>query len=166
MFELPKWQEARRTKAIELKNKKEEATRLSSEATAETVKVNEQHLNAARESAISTLDKELPGWQGNYETVVNWAVNDLGFPEFANITDAKTIQLMYDYKALKDGKKSAVKKRKKAPIKSVKATKSASKKAKTTEKESKLRSKVLTGEGSEKQQDDFLDSMVEGLFDK
>lgn len=165
MFELPKWQEARRSKAKELKEKTDEANRLTTEATAETATANEAAISAARDNAIITLDKELPGWKNNYETVVNWAVNDLGFPEFANITDAKTIQLMYDYKSLKDGKKSAVQKRKKAPTKSVKATKPVNKKAKTTEKESRLRSKILTGEGTEKQQDDFLDSLAEGLFE-
>lgn len=165
MFELPKWQEARRAKAMELTAKKEEATRLSSEAEAANTKALEESVVAARDEAIVTLNKELPGWQDNYESVVNWAVNDLGFPEFASITDAKTIQLMYDYKALKDGKKSAVKKRKKAPVKSVKAKKPVNKKAKTNEKANKLRKQVLTGDGSEAQQDAFLDAMVDGLLD-
>jgi len=164
MFELPKWQEARRAKAQELKEKQDETKRLESEASAETKKADEASLAAARDAAIVTLNKELPGWQDNYEGVVKWA-SDLGFPEFAQITDAKTIQLMYDYKALKDGKKVAAKKRKKAPVKSVKAKKPVNKKAKTDEKAKKLRKKILTGEGSEAQQDAFLDSMVDGLLD-
>ena len=164
MFELPKWQEARRAKALELTEKKDEAKRLSSEADEESKKADEVSLAATRDAAIVTLNKELPGWQDNYEGVVKWAT-DLGFPEFAQITDAKTIQLMYDYKALKDGKKVAVKKRKKAPVKSVKAKKPVNKKAKTDEKAQKLRNKILTGDGSEAQQDAFLDSMVDGLLD-
>ncbi len=165
MFELPKWQEARRVKAQELAAKKEEATRLKDEATSETSKANEASVQAAREQAIETLNTDLPGWQDDYESVVNWAVKDLGFPEFANITDAKTIALMYDYKALKDGKKVAVKKRKKAPTKSVKAVKPVNKKAKTNEKNSKLRKKVLSGDGSEGQEQSFLDSLADGLLD-
>lgn len=165
MFELPKWQEARRVKAQELAAKKEEATRLKDEATSETSKANEASVQAAREQAIETLNKDLPGWQDDYESVVKWAVKDLGFPEFANITDAKTIALMYDYKALKDGKKVAVKKRKKAPTKSVKAVKPVNKKAKTDEKTSKLRKKVLDGDGSEGQEQSFLDSLADGLLD-
>lgn len=165
MFELPKWQEARRNKAKELDSKNTEATRLKTESDSELAKSSEVALQASREQAIDTLNKDLPGWQDNYETVVNWAVNDLGFPEFANIVDAKTIALMYDYKALKDGKKVAVQKRKKAPTKSVKATKPVNKKAKTSEQEIKLRKKVLAGESSEGQQDAFLTSMMDSLLD-
>lgn len=165
MFELPKWQEARRAKAQDLAATKEEATRLKSEAEAESSKANEASIQASRDQAIETLNKDLPGWQESYEEVVNWAVKDMGFPEFANITDAKTIALMYDYKSLKDGKKSAIKKRKKAPTKSVKAVKPVNKKAKTNEKNSKLRKKVLSGEGSEGQEQSFLDSLADGLLD-
>ena len=165
MFELPKWQEARRNKAMELDAKQAEATRLKSEADAESAKSNEAAIQASREQAIATLDKDLPGWQDSYETVVNWAVKDLGFPEFANIVDAKTIALMYDYKSLKDGVKAASKKRKKAPTKSVKATKPVNKKAKTNEKAKALRKKVLSGDASEGQADSFLDSLVDGLLD-
>ena len=89
----------------------------------------------------------------------------MGFPEFATITDARTIALMYDYKTLKDGKKSAIKKRKKAPTKSVKAVKPVNKKAKTNEKNSKLRKKVLSGDGSDGQEQSFLDSLADGLLD-
>lgn len=165
MFELPKWQEARRAKAQDLAATKEEATRLKSEAEAESSKANEASIQASRDQAIETLNKDLPGWQESYEEVVNWAVKDMGFPEFANITDAKTIALMYDYKSLKDGKKSAIKKRKKAPTKSVKAVKPVNKKAKTNEKNSKLRKKVLSGDASEGQEQSFLDSLADGLLD-
>ncbi len=165
MFELPKWQEARRAKAQDLAATKEEATRLKSEAEAESSKANEASIQASRDQAIETLNKDLPGWQDNYEEVVNWAVKDMGFPEFANITDAKTIALMYDYKSLKDGKKSAIKKRKKAPTKSVKAVKPVNKKAKTNEKNSKLRNKVLSGDASDGQEQSFLDSLADGLLD-
>ncbi len=165
MFELPKWQEARRNKAKELEAKKAEATRLKAEADAESTATNEAALQAQRETAIATLNKDLPGWQDNYENVVNWAVKDLGFPEFANIVDAKTIALMYDYKSLKDGVKAASKKRKKAPTKTVKASKPVNKKAKTNEKAKQLRKKVLSGEASEGQADSFLDSLVDGMLD-
>ncbi len=165
MFELPKWQEARRNKAKELEAKKAEATRLKTEADAESTATNEAALQASREQAIATLDKDLPGWQDSYESVVNWAVTDLGFPEFANIVDAKTIALMYDYKSLKDGVKTASQKRKKAPTKTVKASKPVNKKAKTNEKAKQLRKKVLSGEASEGQADSFLDSLVDGMLD-
>mgnify|MGYP006094117853 CR=1 FL=1 len=165
MFELPKWQEARRNKAKELKGNKVEATRLKDEAEAETSKATQAQITASREIAIEALDRSLPGWQSRYEEVVNWAVKDLGFPEFANIVDAKTIELMYDYKSLKDGVKSASKKRKKAPTKTVKASKPVNKKAKTNEKANELRKRVLKGEASGNQNDSFLDSMVNGLLD-
>jgi len=164
MFELPKWQEARRNKAKQLASKKEEAQRLQKEAEAEKVQSEAAALQASKEQAISTLDKDLPGWQDNYEAVVNWAVKDLGFPEFANVIDPKVIALMYDYKALKDSKKVAVQKRKKAPTKSVKATKPVNKKAKTNEKEKELRKKVLSGNATENQTDSFLAGLVDGML--
>lgn len=164
MFELPKWQEARRNKAKELDSKKKEATRIKDEATSEKTQADAATLQASKEQSISALDKELPGWQDNYESVVNWAVKDLGFPEFANIIDPKVIALMYDYKNLKDSKKVAVQKRKKAPTKSVKATKPVNKKAKTSEKEKELRKRVLSGDATENQADSFLAGMVDGMF--
>ena len=164
MFELPKWQEARRNKAKELEAKKNEATRLKDEANSEKIQAETAALQASKEQAIATLDKDLPGWQDNYESVVNWAVKDLGFPEFANVTDPKVIALMYDYKSLKDSKKVAVQKRKKAPTKSVKATKPVNKKAKTNEKEKELRNKVLSGDATENQADSFLAGLVDGML--
>ena len=164
MYELPRWQEARRIKAKELSDKKQESEKLKSEATAENQKIQQQALESARQEAITTLNTDIPGWQDNYEEVVNWAVKDLGFPSFAEVTDAKIIALMYDYKALKDGKKTAITKRKKAPTKSVKATKPVNKKAKTNEGKAKLRQKVLSGEASEGQKEAFLDDMVGELF--
>jgi len=165
MFELPKWQEARRNKAKELESKKKEAARLKDEATSEKNQADAAMLQATKEQAISALDKDLPGWQDDYESVVTWAVKDLGFPEFANVIDPKVIALMYDYKALKDSKKVAVQKRKKAPTKSVKATKPVSKKAKTSEKEKELRNKVLSGDATENQSDSFLAGLVDGMLD-
>ena len=164
MFELPKWQEARRNKAKELESKKKEATRLNDEAISEKAQADAATLQATKEQAIAALDTDLPGWQDNYESVVNWAVKDLGFPEFANIVDPKVIALMYDYKSLKDSKKVAVQKRKKAPTKSVKATKPVNKKAKTSEKEKELRKRVLSGDATENQADSFLAGMVDGMF--
>ncbi len=165
MFELPKWQEARRNKAKELESKRNEATRLKDEANSEKTQADAAALQANKEQAISALDTDLPGWQDNYESVVNWAVKDLGFPEFANVIDPKVIALMYDYKALKDSKKVAVQKRKKAPTKSVKATKPVNKKAKTNEKEKELRKKVLSGDATENQADSFLAGLVDGMLD-
>ena len=164
MFELPKWQEARRNKAKELESKKKEATRLNDEAISEKTQADAAALQATKEQAIAALDTDLPGWQDDYESVVNWAVKDLGFPEFANIVDPKVIALMYDYKSLKDSKKVAVQKRKKAPTKSVKATKPVNKKAKTSEKEKELRKRVLSGDATENQADSFLAGMVDGMF--
>lgn len=164
MFELPKWQEARRNKAKELESKKKEATRLNDEAISEKAQADAATLQATKEQAIAALDTDLPGWQDDYESVVNWAVKDLGFPEFANIVDPKVIALMYDYKSLKDSKKVAVQKRKKAPTKSVKATKPVNKKAKTSEKEKELRKRVLSGDATENQADSFLAGMVDGMF--
>ena len=83
MFELPKWQEARRNKAKELESKKKEATRLNDEAISEKTQADAATLQATKEQAIAALDTDLPGWQDDYESVVNWAVKDLGFPEFA-----------------------------------------------------------------------------------
>tara|TARA_R110000764_G_scaffold91096_2_gene173775 strand:- start:345 stop:1418 length:1074 start_codon:yes stop_codon:yes gene_type:complete len=164
MFELPKWQEARRNKAKELESKKKEATRLNDEAISEKAQADAATLQATKEQAITALDTDIPGWQDDYESVVNWAVKDLGFPEFANIVDPKVIALMYDYKSLKDSKKVAVQKRKKAPTKSVKATKPVNKKAKTSEKEKELRKRVLSGDATENQSDSFLAGMVDGMF--
>ena len=113
---------------------------------------------------MEQLNSKIPGWEKSYDEVVNWAVRDLGLPDFADVVDPDVIALMYDYKTLKDGKKSAVTKRKKAPVKSVKAKKSVDKNAKVKEKADNLRKKVLQGGATENQQDEFLGSMVDQIL--
>jgi hypothetical protein len=164
MYELPKWQEARRVKAKEIADSKSEASKLESQAIEEQENTYNANLQAYKEQAVEQLNSKIPGWEKSYDEVVNWAVRDLGLPDFAEVVDPDVIALMYDYKTLKDGKKSAVNKRKKAPVKSVKATKSVNKNAKAKEKADKLREKVLQGGATENQQDEFLGSMVDGML--
>jgi hypothetical protein len=164
MYELPKWQEARRVKAKEIQETKSKAYQLESEAQSEQQASYDANLQAYKEQAVEQLNSTIPGWENSYDEVVNWAVKDLGLPDFAEVVDPSVIALMYDYKTLKDGQKSAVTKRKKAPVKSVKAKKSASTNAKAKEKADNLRKKVLQGGASENQQDEFLGSMVDNLL--
>ena len=164
MYELPKWQEARRVKAKEIADSKSEASNLERQAIEEQENTYNANLQAYKEQAVEKLNSTLPGWENTYDDVVNWAVRDLGLPDFADVVDPDVIALMYDYKTLKDGKKSAVNKRKKAPVKSVKATKSVNKKAKVKEKADKLREKVLKGGATENQQDEFLGTMVDTML--
>jgi len=164
MYELPKWQEARRVKAKEIADSKSEASNLEKQAIEEQENTYNANLQAYKEQAVEQLNSKIPGWEKSYDEVVNWAVRDLGLPDFADVVDPDVIALMYDYKILKDGKKSAVNKRKKAPVKSVKATKSVNKNAKAKEKADKLREKVLKGGSTENQQDEFLESMVDGML--
>lgn len=164
MYELPKWQEARRVKAKEIADSKSEASNLEKQAIEEQENTYNANLQAYKEQAVEQLNSKIPGWEKSYDEVVNWAVRDLGLPDFAEVVDPDVIALMYDYKILKDGKKSAVNKRKKAPVKSVKATKSVNKNAKAKEKADKLREKVLKGGSTENQQDEFLGSIVEGML--
>ena len=164
MYELPKWQEARRVKAKEIADSKSEASNLERQAYEEQENTYNANLQAYKEQAVEQLNSKIPGWEKSYDEVVNWAVRDLGLPDFADVVDPDVIALMYDYKILKDGKKSAVNKRKKAPVKSVKATKSVNKNAKAKEKADKLREKVLKGGSTENQQDEFLESMVDGML--
>jgi len=164
MYELPKWQEARRVKAKEIQETKSKANQLESEAQSEQQASYDANLQAYKEQAVEQLNSTIPGWENSYDEVVNWAVKDLGLPDFAEVVDPSVIALMYDYKTLKDGQKSAVTKRKKAPVKSVKAKKSASTNAKAKEKADNLRKKVLQGGASENQQDEFLGSMVDNLL--
>jgi len=164
MYELPKWQEARRVKAKEIADSKSEASKLERQAIEEQENAYNANLQAYKEQAVEQLNSKIPGWEKSYEEVVNWAVRDLGLPDFADVIDPDVIAIMYDYKTLKDGKKSAVNKRKKAPVKSVKATKSVNKSAKAKEKADKLREKVLKGGATENQQDEFLGSMVDTMF--
>ena len=164
MYELPKWQEARRVKAKEIADSKSEASNLERQAIEEQENTYNANLQAYKEQAVEQLNSKIPGWEKSYDEVVNWAVRDLGLPDFADVVDPDVIALMYDYKTLKDGKKSAVNKRKKAPVKSVKATKSVNKSAKAKEKADKLREKVLKGGATENQQDEFLGSMVDGML--
>jgi len=164
MYELPKWQEARRVKAKEIQETKSKAYQLESEAQSEQQASYDANLQAYKEQAVEQLNSTIPGWENSYDEVVNWAVKDLGLPDFAEVVDPSVIALMYDYKTLKDGQKSAVTKRKKAPVKSVKAKKSASTNAKAKEKADNLRKKVLQGDASENQQDEFLGSMVDNIL--
>ena len=164
MYELPKWQEARRVKAKEIADSKSEASNLERQAYEEQENTYNANLQAYKEQAVEQLNSKIPGWEKSYDEVVNWAVRDLGLPDFADVVDPDVIALMYDYKILKDGKKSAVNKRKKAPVKSVKATKSVNKNAKAKEKADKLREKVLKGGSTENQQDEFLESMVDTML--
>ena len=164
MYELPKWQEARRVKAKEIADSKSEASNLERQVYEEQENTYNANLQAYKEQAVEQLNSKIPGWEKSYDEVVNWAVRDLGLPDFADVVDPDVIALMYDYKILKDGKKSAVNKRKKAPVKSVKATKSVNKNAKAKEKADKLREKVLKGGSTENQQDEFLESMVDTML--
>lgn len=164
MYELPKWQEARRVKAREIQESKKEASRLENEAKEEKQKTEDANFQAYKEQAVDELNSKIPGWEKTYDEVVNWAVKDLGLAAFADVVDPSVIALMYDYKTLKDGQKSAVTKRKKAPVKSVKAKKSVDKNAKVKEKADNLRKKVLQGGATENQQDEFLGSMVDQIL--
>tara|TARA_R110002051_G_scaffold160641_2_gene232309 strand:- start:1535 stop:2572 length:1038 start_codon:yes stop_codon:yes gene_type:complete len=164
MYELPKWQEARRVKAREIDETKSKAFQLDQESKQEQQTTYDANLQAYKEQAVEQLNSKIPGWEKSYDEVVNWAVRDLGLPDFAEVVDPDVIALMYDYKILKDGKKSAVTKRKRAPVKSVKANKSVNKNAKAKEKAESLRKKVLKGEATENQQEDFLGSMAADLL--
>ena len=164
MYELPKWQEARRVKAREIQESKKEASRPENEAKEEKQKTEDANFQAYKEQAVEELNSKIPGWEKTYDEVVNWAVKDLGLAAFADVVDPSVIALMYDYKTLKDGQKSAVTKRKKAPVKSVKAKKSVDKNAKVKEKADNLRKKVLQGGATENQQDEFLGSMVDQIL--
>jgi len=164
MYELPKWQEARRVKAKEIQETKSKASQLEKEAQQEKQMAYDANLQAYKEQAVDQLNSKIPGWEKTYDEVVNWAVKDLGLPDFADVVDPSVIELMYDYKSLKDGQKSAVTKRKKAPVKSVKAKKSVNKNAKAKEKADNLRKKVLEGGATQNQQDEFLGSMVDNLL--
>jgi hypothetical protein len=164
MYELPKWQEARRVKAREIEETKTKAAQLDQESRAEQEMSYNSNLQAYKEQAVEQLNSKVPGWEKSYDEVVNWAVKDLGLPDFADVVDPDVIALMYDYKTLKDGKKSAVTKRKRAPVKSVKANKSVNKNAKAKEKADVLRKKVLKGEASESQQEDFLGTMAADML--
>ena len=164
MYELPKWQEARRVKAKEIQETKSKANQLEKEAQQEQQMTYDANLQAYKEQAVEQLNSTIPGWEKSYDEVVNWAVKDLGLPDFADVVDPSVIALMYDYKTLKDGQKSAVTKRKKAPVKSVKAKKSVDKNAKVKEKADNLRKKVLQGGATENQQDEFLGSMVDQIL--
>jgi hypothetical protein len=164
MYELPKWQEARRVKAREIEETKTKAAQLDQESRAEQEMSYNSNLQAYKEQAVEQLNSKVPGWETTYDEVVNWAVKDLGLSAFADVVDPDVIALMYDYKTLKDGKKSAVTKRKRAPVKSVKANKSVNKNAKAKEKADVLRKKVLKGEASESQQEDFLGTMAADML--
>ena len=164
MYELPKWQEARRVKAREIEQTKAKATKLDKESRVEQEMSYNSNLQAYKEQAVEQLNSKIPGWETTYDEVVNWAVRDLGLNAFADVVDPDVIALMYDYKNLKDGKKSAVNKRKKAPVKNVKANKSVNKNAKTKEKADSLRKKVLEGGASENQQDEFLGNLAGNML--
>ena len=93
MYELPKWQEARRVKAREIQESKKEASRLENEAKEEKQKTEDANLQAYKEQAVEELNSKIPGWEKTYDEVVNWAVKDLGLAAFADVVDPSVIAL-------------------------------------------------------------------------
>jgi len=160
VFELPKWQEARRIKAEQLEKNRADQTSKEKEARDSLYKQNANAFAMQKDQSIATLNETIPGWEDTYDSVVDWAVKDLGFPEFAEILDPRVVSLMYDYKALKEGSQTAAKKRLKAPVKSVKTKKSQSSKTKQARRDGNLRDKVLSGKGSENEQLNFLEGLA------
>jgi len=65
MYELPKWQEARRVKAREIQESKTEASRLEKEASEEKQKSEDANLQAYKEQAVDELNSKIPGWEKN-----------------------------------------------------------------------------------------------------
>ena len=160
VFELPKWQEARRIKSEQLKKNKEISAFRETEAKDLSEKQQTESFNRQKSEAIDVLNDQIPGWDKTYDSVVDWAVTELGFPEFAEIMDPRVVSLMYDYKSLKEGKSKAVKKRLKAPTKSVKPKKSSSLTTKQVKRDTDLRSKVLSGKGSTNDELSFLEGIA------
>ena len=159
-YDLPKWQEARRIKAQQIDTKTAERERLSNESKNEQQMLNERQYLQQREGAIEALDTVMPGWGESYDEVVNWAANDLGFPEFAEVMDPRVVAMMYEYKSLRESGKSAVKKRMKTPTKGVRAKKSPNLKTKQAKQQGQLRDKVLSGKGSEGDELSFLEGIA------
>jgi len=160
VYELPKWQEARRIKSQQLDAKRSEQEKLSSEANREQQEQNQAQFSQQRQGAIDALDQVMPGWQDGYDDVVAWAAEDLGFPEFAEVLDPRVVAMMFEYKSLREGGKQAAKKRLKTPTKGVRAKKSPNLKTKQAKQQGNLRNKVLSGKGNEGDELSFLEGLA------
>jgi len=160
VYELPKWQEARRIKSQQLDAKRSEQEKLSSEANKELQERQQAQFSQQRQGAIDALDQAMPGWQDGYDDVVAWAAEDLGFPEFAEVLDPRVVAMMFEYKSLREGGKQAAKKRLKTPTKGVRAKKSPNLKTKQAKQQGNLRNKVLSGKGNEGDQLSFLEGLA------
>ena len=109
-----------------------------------------------------TVTDHIPEWTEEYnEDIRKFAVEE-GVPEqyLATMTDPAVVKIVDDYRKLKMGVTEGKAKRKKAPVKKAMPTKKAAPaaKKKAAEKDN-LRSKVLSGEGSRKDDLDFLKSI-------
>jgi len=160
VYDLPKWQEARRIKSQQLDTKRAEQQKLSKEATEEQEQQQQAQMTQQRQGAIDALDQVMPGWQEGYDDVVSWAAEDLGFPEFAEVMDPRIVAMMFEYKSLREGGKQAAKKRMKTPTKGVRAKKSPNLKTKQAKQQGNLRNKVLSGKGNEGDELSFLEGLA------
>jgi len=160
VYDLPKWQEARRIKSQQLDAKRSEQEKLSSEANREQNEQQQAQFSQQRQGAIDALDQVMPGWQDGYDDVVAWAAEDLGFPEFAEVLDPRVVAMMFEYKSLREGGKQAAKKRLKTPTKGVRAKKSPNLKTKQAKQQGNLRDKVLSGKGNEGDELSFLEGLA------
>ena len=160
VYDLPKWQEARRIKSRQLDAKRSEQEKLSSEASKEHEQLQQAQFTQQRDGAIDALDQVMPGWQDGYDDVVTWAAEDLGFPEFAEVLDPRVVAMMFEYKSLREGGKQAAKKRLKTPTKGVRAKKSPNLKTKQAKQQGNLRNKVLSGKGNAGDELSFLEGLA------
>ncbi|HHZ95849.1 MAG TPA: hypothetical protein EYN67_09910 [Flavobacteriales bacterium] len=160
VYDLPKWQEARRIKSQQLDTKRAEQQKLSKEATEEQEQQQQAQMTQQRQGAIDALDQVMPGWQEGYDDVVSWAAEDLGFPEFAEVMDPRIVAMMFEYKSLREGGKQAAKKRMKTPTKGVRAKKSPNLKTKQAKQQGNLRDKVLSGKGNDGDELSFLEGLA------
>lgn len=160
VYDLPKWQEARRIKSQQLDTKRAEQQKLSEESSREQEQLQTVQYQQQKQGAIEALDQVMPGWQDDYDSVVSWAAEDLGFPEFAEIVDPRVVAMMFEYKTLREGGKQAAKKRLKTPTKGVRAKKSPNLKTKQAKQQGNLRNKVLSGKGNEGDELSFLEGLA------
>ena len=156
LSELKDKREAVQEKYWEARNKREQL--------AEGVqKKQESDLNNHYRGLLTKFNNEIQDLVPDYkaDSIKEFAIAE-GIPEdlLGQIFDARVVKFIDDYRQLKERSSKGAVKRKRAPkAKSIPTKKAPSKAAKKTRKQGELNSRVLSGQGSDQDQLDFIKSL-------
>lgn len=160
-------------KQRELKDQREElqekywaARKKRESSVAEVAKKLQEKQKEDHEKAVAKFAEEIPTVVPGFDAKMAKAIREFSIkeglpPELLELVyDARVVKFINDYRILKTAKDTGVAKRKAAPVaKSVPSKKGTPASVKQKQQETNLRTKVLSGQGSNEDQASFLKSI-------